>query len=77
MIFIVLLGLYALLSGLFNGWRALVRNRRASPPAASEAGEILCSWQAAPSPAFRVDPLRAPSWSSLTIAGLLAGRLFV
>jgi hypothetical protein len=84
---IVLISLYALLAGLFIGWRTLVRIRRASPPEGasegaqasasagaqgeSEPGEILLSWQAVPSPAFRVD---LPIALGLTLhgAGVLA-----
>ena len=66
MIIVVLLTLYALLSGLFSGWRRLVKMRRASPP-----GEVLLTWQSVPASAYRTEPVSA--WGlTLHGAGVLA-----
>jgi hypothetical protein len=79
-----LISLYAVLAGLFSGWRTLVRNRRTFPVDRTASlpqdhqgrladelwrepsSGIELSWQAAPSPAFRVDPL---VFGSLTLHG--------
>ena len=69
MIVMILITLYAVIAGLFSGWRTLVRNRRALPTDNSKLesdGGIELSWQVAPSPAFRVDPL---VFASLSLHG--------